>query len=704
MTSAEEVLAGLDGDQQLAATTLHGPVAILAGAGSGKTRVITHRIAYGIRTGEHDARSSVAVTFTAKAAGEMTRRLRDLGAPDVRVRTFHAAALRQLRHYYPLALNRALPEVSPMKAPLIGAAASGLSLPHNSAALRDYSAEIEWAKVNSITPQDYATAAERVQRQPPSGLPPAAMSRLYGEYERRKTAAGRIDFEDVLLLTVALLESRPDVASHVRSGLRHITVDEYQDASPLQQRLLDAWLGDNTNICVVGDPSQTIYSFAGADARLLTGFADRYVGSTVVRLPRTYRCSPEITECANRVLAAGSEGVTLASQQQAGPAVRVLDYPDSSAEARGVAEQIATIIAQGTPASQIAILVRMNAMTEPFEESLAERGIGYHISGGKGFFHRAEVRKAITMIRGAAVATSAGSDVAHGTADSLSETVAALLAGLGWTPSPPLSAGASRDRWESLAALHAAAVEFGQRRRGAGLADFATELTERAERADAPDGAGVTLASLHAAKGAEWPVVFLAGLNEGVLPHSSATTAADIAEERRLFYVGITRAARQLGLSYSWAKVPGGRARKPSRFLTSVTGSGEESPGGTRSPGKAAGKSRRARKVSKCRSCGKALVTGAERTLGRCRSCPGNVDVELLERLREWRTTTAANVSTGEGASGVPAFMVANDATLVAIAEQRPADAAALAAIPGIGVRKLDDYGDAILRIVAASR
>ncbi|MDQ1246106.1 MAG: ATP-dependent helicase UvrD/PcrA [Actinomycetota bacterium] len=689
MRTAPQVLAGLDPDQQQAAATVHGPVAIIAGAGSGKTRVITHRIAYGVLTGAHDPARSVAVTFTTKASGEMTRRLRDLGVPGVRVRTFHAAALRQLRHYYPRAVGRDLPEVTPVKAPLIGASASSLSLPTNSAALRDYSAEVEWAKVNSIPTHEYAAAAQRVGRVPPASLPLASMASLYAEYERRKTAAGRIDFEDVLLLMVGLLNAHPQVAAHVRSGLHHITVDEYQDASPLQQRLLDGWLGDNDNLCVVGDPSQTIYSFAGADATLLTGFAARYPGATVVTLPRTYRCSPEIAAAANKVLAQGREGVTLVSQRESGPAVRVRDYPDAEAEAQAVAARIEALIDDGIAAHEMAILVRMNAMTEPFEEALANRGIGYQISGGTGFFHRAEVRKAIAVIRGAAVAGGEGGAVP--------EAVSALLSGLGWSAQPPVGSGASRDRWESLAALHAAAVQFAAGKPDGTLADFGDELRDRAERQDAPDGAGVTLASLHSAKGAEWQVVFLVGLTEGVLPHSSATTDAEVAEERRLFYVGITRAARVLELSYGRAKTSGGRVRRPSRFLealsSAVGGAGQAARGG------ASARKPRQPKMATCRTCGATLATGAERSLGRCRTCPGEVDLELLERLREWRTATAAGL-TAEKGTRVPAFVVATDATLQAIAEQHPTDIAALAEIPGIGPRKVDDYGEALLAVV----
>lgn len=708
--AAGDVLAGLDEQQRQAAEALDGPVAIIAGAGSGKTRVITHRIAYGVLTGAHDPTRSVAVTFTTKAAGEMTRRLRMLGVPQVRVRTFHAAALRQLRHYYPRVLNRDLPEVTPVKAPLVGGAARAMRVPGHTAAVRDFAAEIEWAKVNSITAAGYAAAAQEHRRTPPADLTPTAMGELYAEYERRKTDAGRIDFEDVLLLMVALLDSQPQVARHVRAGLAHLTVDEYQDASPLQQRLLDGWLGNNDNLCVVGDPAQTIYTFAGADATLLTGFARRYPQATVIRLPRTYRCTPEIVSVANRVLAPAREGVTLVADRPSGLAVRVRDYADPDAEAAGVTARIKTLIDAGTPAHEIAVLVRMNAMTAPFEQALTEAGIGYAVSGGTGFFHRAEVRQAVAVIRAAALSPAAATEYPADVSDdpderALPTEVAALLSGLGWTPTPPLGAGAARDRWESWSALHGAAEKLAREHPAAGLADFAQELAERAERADAPDSAGVTLASLHAAKGAEWDAVFLVGMVEGVLPHGSAQTDEEVAEERRLAYVGITRARDVLELSYPRTRSggnSGSRPRTPSRFLDPLLdrSTTRSAPRAGAQPKSAASRRRAAPAV--CRVCGAALVTGAERALTRCQTCPGEADVALVERLREWRSATAAELGRAKG-SRMPAYIVATDATLQAIAERQPANIDELAEIPGIGPRKVEAYGEQILAVLAAS-
>lgn len=692
MVDAERLLEGLDEDQRTAATALNGPVAIIAGAGSGKTRVITHRIAYGVATGVHDPARSVAVTFTTKAAGEMTRRLAELGVPDVRVRTFHAAALRQLRFYWPRVQNSELPEVTAVKAPMVGGAASVLGLPTSSAAVRDYAAEIEWAKVHCLTPARYAQAAEKFGRVMPADLTSERMAELFSVYETRKDAAGRMDFEDVLLLMVALLEQEPRVSTHLRPGLRHVTVDEYQDVSPLQQRLLNGWLGDNTNLCVVGDPSQTIYTFAGADSSYLTGFARRYRDATVVQLPRTYRCSPQVAGAANRVLSEAGAPLQLVSQRPPGPEVVVRDFADSAEEAAGVTARIKALIESGVAPADIAILVRINAMTEPFEDALSRAEVPYHVSGSSGFFARPEVRKAIALIRGAAVAASDDA----GTVD-VAEAVTALLVGMGWSTSAPPGTGSLRAQWESLAALQASAQDWAARTPHGTLKQFAAELADRAERQDVPGGAGVTVASLHSAKGAEWRAVFLVGINEGVLPHSSAKTPSEIEEERRLFYVGITRAAEVLEISYPRASGAGqNRPRRPSRFLKSLNAAlfeADASPARPRSP------RRSGRRVANCRVCGKALVTGPEKSLGRCRTCGGNIDEELYARLQQWRQDAVAEMSKDREGK-LPAYLVATDATLQAIAEQRPASLEALAEIPGIGPRKIDDYGEALLDIV----
>lgn len=691
--AADLILADLDDDQLRAVQALHGPVVIIAGAGSGKTSVITRRIAFGVHTGEHDPSRSVAVTFTTKAAGEMTRRLRSLGVHGVRVRTFHAAALKQLRYYWPRFIGGPLPELLPAKAGMVAASAGAIGLASDRAAVRDAAAEIEWAKTQGLHPDAYAAAVTARGRPPIGAFSTPEMVTLFNEYERRKDAAGRIDFEDVLLLMVALLEGEPRVRAHLQPALAHLTVDEYQDASPLQQRLLDGWLGDNDNICVVGDPMQTIYTFAGADATLLERFPKRYPDATVVQLSRTYRCSPEVVTAANGVLAAANAPLRLRSARESGPAVRLATYADETAEAQGVARRVQELLQKGVAPGQMAVLVRMNAMTERFEAAFTEAGIPYRIAGGSGYFRRPEVRQAMSVIRGAAVAGEDAADVG--------DAVEMLLTGLGWSVTPPAGAGAVREKWESLAGLAAAARDYAQSATEPSLAGFAAELVDRAEHQDAPDADGVTLSSLHAAKGLEWDAVFLVGMLEGVLPHGSAESPADIAEERRLFYVGITRAARYLDISYASAKTARGRARSPSRFLEALPqqvardrGAGDAS--NSRGTG---GRARRRARAATCGVCGKKLETPAEIKWESCRDCPSDLDVNLLDALLTWRTEVVDELAVARD-SRPPAFVVATDATLAAIAARRPATLAELATVPGIGPAKVTAYGADLIELV----
>jgi len=266
--------------------------------------------------------------------------------------------------------------------------------------------------------------------------------------------------------------------------------------------------------------------------------------------------------------------------------------------------------------------------------------------------------------------------------------VSGVLTGLGWEPERPPAGGAARERWESLAALVRLAAEF-RGTAGSELAEFVAELERRAAAQHVPEVAGVTLASLHSAKGLEWDAVFLVGLVEGTLPTTYARTNDAVEEERRLLYVGITRARHWLWLSYGQARSPGGRARRPCRFLPQLSGEQGERLVGTQ---KKKNESRKVVIVS-CRVCGATLLAGPERKLGRCADCPSTLDEELFERLREWRLKVASTAS-------VPAYVVFTDATLTAIAERKPADTRELTAIAGIGPRKLELYGEAVLGLV----
>ncbi|GAB2698518.1 ATP-dependent DNA helicase UvrD2 [Thalassiella azotivora] len=687
---ADAVLQGLDPEQRQVATTLHGPVCVLAGAGTGKTRAITHRIAYGAHAGVYTPSQVLAVTFTARAAAEMRTRLRDLGVPGVQARTFHSAALRQLQYFWPQAVGGAPPSIVEHKAQLVAAAASRLRLQVDRAAVRDLSGEVEWAKVSLLTPDTYVDGARRAGRPAPANLDAATTARLLATYEDVKTERGVIDFEDVLLLTAGILEERPDVAETVRRQYRHLVVDEYQDVSGLQQRLLDLWLGERSDVCVVGDASQTIYSFAGASPSHLLEFARRYPDATVVRLVRDYRSTPQVVGLANGLLdrapaAATRARVQLVAQRPAGPEPRYTEYPDDLAEAAGVAAAVKDLVRSGVPASQVAVLYRTNGQSEPLEQALADAGVGYLVRGGERFFARKEVRDAIVLLRGAARADDGTSALGDATRD--------VLAGGGWTPEPPSGTGAVRERWESLQALAALADQLAATRPGARLPDLVAELDERAQAQHAPTVDGVTLASLHAAKGLEWDAVFLVGLSEGLVPISFATTPEAVEEERRLLYVGVTRARTHLHLSWTLSRSPGGRGtRKPSRFLDGLRPGAPES-GGT-APRARSGKRAKASLPRTCRVCAAVLSTGAERKVGRCSTCPPTYDEHVFEALREWRSRTAAEAK-------VPAYVVFTDATLVAVAETRPGDVASLARIPGVGPTKLDRYGEDVLAVLS---
>ncbi|MFJ8229336.1 ATP-dependent DNA helicase UvrD2 [Streptomyces sp. NPDC094448] len=696
--SADAVLDGLDPEQREVATALHGPVCVLAGAGTGKTRAITHRIAYGVRAGILPPASVLAVTFTNRAAGEMRGRLRQLGAGGVQARTFHSAALRQLQYFWPKVIGGEMPRLLERKIQLVAEAAARCRIRLDRNELRDVTGEIEWAKVTQTVPADYPAAVAKSLHDAPRD--PSEISQIYGLYEQLKRDRAVIDFEDVLLLTVGILQDRHDVADLIRRQYQHFVVDEYQDVSPLQQRLLDLWLGDRENLCVVGDASQTIYSFTGATPDHLLNFRTRHPSATVVKLIRDYRSTPQVVHLANGLLGqargrAAEHRLELVSQRDPGPDPGYTEYPDEPAEAEGTARRIRELIAAGVPAGEIAVLYRINAQSEVYEQALADAGVPYQLRGAERFFERQEVREAGVALRGAARAGS--NDALLDDAEDLPAQVRAVLSTKGWTTEPPTGSGAVRDRWESLAALVRLAEDFARSRAGATLADLVTELDERAAAQHAPTVQGVTLASLHAAKGLEWDAVFLVGLTEGMMPITYAKTDEQVEEERRLLYVGVTRARLHLTLSWALSRAPGGRAgRRPTRFLNGLR-PGSTAPGNRAAAGgSGAGESgrRKRRGPVLCRVCGKTLTDAGEMKLMRCEDCPSDMDEALYERLRDWRSGQARLL-------GQPAYCVFTDKTLMAIAEAVPGDERELSAISGVGGRKLDRFGADVLAICA---
>jgi len=537
-----QILAELDPDQLSVVTAIRGPVCVIAGAGTGKTRVITNRIAYAINAGVTDPTKVLALTFTAKAAGEMRARLRVLGISNAAARTFHSAALKQLLYFWPYAFGGQFPSLLTTKSGFISQAITRaeVAIPSQVNALREIASEIEWAKVLEISPEDYqerAIESSRLVKLPNSktqGENLSMIAQVYEAYESLKKQERTLDFEDVLLLTVGMLEEDRGVRERVRDQYRYFTVDEYQDVSPLQQRLLNLWLGNREELCVVGDAAQTIYSFAGATSNFLLNFQNRFPNAQVFRLSRGYRSTPEIINSANRILRQANlvsdHGIELQSANEHGDKPMVNGFNTSADEISYVVGEVAKEIAKGTDSSEIAILARTNAQLDQVKSALNNLKIASQIKSGERFFDRVDVRDAMRVIRSASVLPS---EIGDWYADLVS-----VLRPFG-----------DADYATAFLRLAKSIQENG----GTNMRAFLREIEDRAEQNNPPTLPGITLATLHAAKGLEWNHLFLIGVSDGVLPMGN-----DLNEERRLFYVGVTRAKQRIQITY---------AGKPSVFL-----------------------------------------------------------------------------------------------------------------------------------------
>ena len=638
----ERLLADLNPSQREAVTTTSGPLAIIAGAGSGKTRVVSRRAAYAIETGAIPADQILLVTFTDKAAGEMIERMVTLGHRGVMARTFHAAALAQLRHFWPDRHDGApLPSILDSKlrllVPLVGRLPGG----YRFTPAKDVADTIEWAKVRRIRPDRWAR--DGGGRAP---IPPELFARVYRDYERAKTDAGLLDFEDMLVGTVELLETDAEAAELVRSRKRWFSVDEYQDTNPLSERLLELWLGESRDLAVVGDPDQTIYSFSGATPQLLLSFATRHPGARVVPLADNYRSSPQILELANRLIAGGPRGALRATQPD-GPPPTIRAFKDVAAELAAIVAWIRAVAAAGVAPAETAVLVRVNAQLPDLEDALTRAGIAFTIRGLR-FFERREVRDARHLLRG------------FKAVDTGSALVAAIeelfVERMGLDDVTGDAGAEGRERAASLELLLGIVEDLAEADPALTIEAVLAELERRHETEAATSPEGVNLLTCHRAKGLEWDAVYLPALDEGLLPIRQAKDDDEVAEERRLLYVGITRARKLLSLSSS--------SRRPSRFLDTL-----EPP--------------RARPAG-----------GRVRTLpGAPISVAASPDGTLLEALRRWRRERSVE-------DGVPAYVVSHDTTLLEIADVRPRTLPALRRIRGMGPAKLDRYGAEILAIV----
>ncbi len=639
MPDLESVLSGLNEAQREAATALRGPVAILAGAGTGKTTTITHRIACQVRGGAFEPSQILAVTFTDKAAGELRTRLAALGVEGVEARTFHSAALSQLSRLWTAHTGEPLPQILDHKAPVISSLANALPPPHKFLPRRELAGEIEWAKNRMIPPERYLGALG--DHEPP--IPADLMHRVYDGYERRKASMGRLDFEDMLGLALRLFDEHPEAAEQVRSRFAAFTVDEYQDVNPLQAGLLERWLGDRDDLCVVGDDYQTIYAFTGASPSHLLGFTTRYPHATVVRLEENYRSTPEVLELANRLATRlGGFRKTLAATWPSGPPPLARGQADEEAEVGAVVQAVRSCARQGGRAA------RGDRGAVPDQRALGAvrggvRGRGDPVPGAR--------RRVPAAARPALGAAAAQARWRFGGRGRRRDHRRARVRPRRPRPTPtrrsrasPTSGGCGR--WRS---------EFERAHPEGDAAAFGAELAERfsTERS----GRGVNLLTYHRAKGLEFDAVFLPRLLDGELPFRSGRAKADPEEERRLLYVGITRARTYLFLTWPSA----GRAQ-PSPFLDEMELASSAPSRAKAAPGPAV-------------------------TVGR-----GGA---VFDRLKEWRRKRAQ-------ADGVPAYVVFHDRTLAEIAERRCKDWADLAAISGVGPAKLERYADEVLAVVSA--
>jgi len=664
-TSTNDLLAGLTPAQLEAVTTAGQPLCILAGAGSGKTRVLTRRIAWRLADGQALATHVLALTFTRRAADELTARLTALGVRDqVAAGTFHAFAYAQLRRRWVDSGERP-PALLDRKTRVLLRLLPARRSPSDPGP-GDVAAEIEWAQSRMVSPAGYTDAVAAAGRRPP--MPAGAVAAIYDRYQQEKCRQHLVDFDDLLLECARALETDPAFATTQRWRFRHLFVDEFQDVNPLQFRLLEAWRGGREDLCVVGDPRQAIYSWNGADPRYLSGFADRFQGATVVHLDDNHRSTPQVVAVANAVLE-GIGGHPLRAPAADGPLPTVTAYPTDVEEARSV---VRALRRRGGPGrwSDLAVLARTHAQLVVFEDVLEAAGIPYRLRGSSAFLDQPAVKETVAGLR-----RRPGTPLAAALPDLDAAAVEAAEGG---------------ERAADLDVLAHQAREFLALDSTGSVGGFVAWLTARLAREEpATTGPAVDLATVHAAKGLEWPVVFLVGVEQGLLPIGHATTPEARAEERRLLYVAVTRAERELHLSWAERRTfgSGTMSRAPSPWLAEIEDAIRclaAAPG----PGSDGWRSGVAEGRAQLRS-----AAGGRRV----RRAGERADPAVLQALRSWRADTAR-------ASGVPAFVVFHDTTLAAVAEARPRDRPALLALPGMGPVKADRYGDALLAVVAATR
>jgi DNA helicase-2/ATP-dependent DNA helicase PcrA len=659
----EQLLADLDVSQRAAVVEPQLPLAILAPAGSGKTRVLTRRIAWHARTEAIEPSHVLALTFTRKAAGELRSRLRRLGVRDgLTAGTFHAVALGQLRALHDHR-GTSMPGILDRKARVLAPFVDVKRGPQLTIAITEVAGEIEWAQARLIGPAAYAEAATSAGRSP--SMPLDRIAVVYGKYQDEKRKRHVIDFDDLVRLCARALETDTEFAATQRWRFRHLFVDEFQDVSRAQLRLLRAWIGERDDLCVVGDPDQAIYSFAGADPGYLTRFREHFPGGTTVRLGVNYRSSPQIVDAARAVLPR-RDRADVQTVLGSGPAPTITKYEDGEAEARGVAKLLRSTYEPGRrPWSSMAVLYRVNAQSAAFEEALRKSGIPLRVRGDAAFLDRPEVKVALESLE-AIAAKAPKREFAEHLTDLVTDAAE--------------SSDDARAHRDAIAQLGREYLGVASGR--GSVPDFLDFLRTTLRGQD--DGGiasdAVDLLTFHRAKGLEWDSVFITGLERGLVPISHAQgDSAALDEERRLLYVALSRAQRALHVSWAGKRSRGERvsSRSPSPFLAEIERgiSGEPEP-----PRDAAVNQRGARQARA------SLEALADQELA-------PADSPLFEELVTWRRDVAR-------ASGVPAFVVFDNKTLRAMAGARPSSNSALLDVAGVGPTKLERYGAALLEIV----
>jgi DNA helicase II / ATP-dependent DNA helicase PcrA len=666
----DPLLDGLDDAQREAVTTPALPLAILAGAGAGKTRVLTRRIAWQARHARIDPAHVLAVTFTRKAAGELGDRLGRLGVRRVTAGTFHAIALAQLRRRredHRLPIPKVLDRKVRLLAPLLPERGA-----ERAVVAAEVAAEIEWAKARLITPEGYEDAAREARRDPPRRFAEVAV--LFERYERELRRRGLVDFDDVIRSCADALETDPEFQATQQWRFRHLFVDEFQDANPAQFRLVRGWLGDRADLCVVGDGDQAIYGFAGADASYLTRFTSLFRNASVVRLGTNYRSSPQVVSAAAAVLSHDGESTAVRSNRPDGPLPEVSVYPTDEAEAAGVARALRRAHAPSRRWSSIAVLYRTNAQSALLEEALRREGVPFRVRGGDRFLNRPLVQVALDMLRRRTREIPGVPFAGH--LEAITEE----------------AASAPEERREHIEAIARLGREYLAADGGSGSLDGFLEFLQTTLRPGDDGGAttanAVELLSFHRAKGLEFDTVFVVGLEQGLVPISHAETPAELAEERRLLYVALSRAERHLHLSWAKKRAVGVRTynRTPSRWLAPIEA--------TIAAGRAGGEPTAGPRGRARLAAARSHVAEVQHRSGARRSASGGAPLsELLAALLEWRRNLAR-------ASGVPAYVIFPNTVLEAVAAKRPRTRADLLDIPGIGPVKLARHGEALLDLV----